>query len=149
MANIAVADAIQSMIVGCYVGIVILMDGDRQIHITQQHQHTHQSRQRRSDGDNTTSGIDRSDADNSSLNDSVDNRMEYSISILTITAWFVMIHTYAALGINRCVGTCFYKTKMRRFNRIRATNITVVVIWLVSISGGKCIILCEVIHIRN
>ncbi len=62
--------------------------------------------------------------------------MEYSISLLSIIGWFVMIYTYAALGFNRCVGTCFYKTKLRKFNRIRATNIMIIIIWIVSICGG-------------
>uniref|UniRef100_A0A914UQU9 G-protein coupled receptors family 1 profile domain-containing protein n=1 Tax=Plectus sambesii TaxID=2011161 RepID=A0A914UQU9_9BILA len=100
MANIAVADAIQSLIVGCYVGVALLMSDD--------------------DG---------------KMKKADDFKMEYSISILTITAWFVMITTYATLGVNRCVGTCFYKTKMRRFNRIRATNIMIVTIWIFSICG--------------
>lgn len=101
MANIAVGDAIQSLIVGCYVGVALLMSEDE---VRDKKEPNH--------------------------------KMEYSISILSITAWFVMITTYAALGVNRCVGTCFYKTKMRKFNRIRATNIMIVAIWIFSICGG-------------
>ncbi|CAJ0565548.1 unnamed protein product, partial [Mesorhabditis spiculigera] len=114
MANIAVADAVQSLIVGCYTGYVLVAHA-----ITQQH-----------------TQLFGATANSTIINEDEAAVKNQLVCVLTITAWFVMIYTYAVLGINRCVSTCFYKTKLRKFNRLRCTQYMIVGVWAISIIGG-------------
>ncbi|CAD5215932.1 unnamed protein product [Bursaphelenchus okinawaensis] len=136
MANVALADAMMTVVAGIVCGFVTATTPEQQTTsklIEVDHNiSTMTERTTRSFIPTPEHFIQMNLAGKTDTSSSHD-MLEATLVFLEIASWIAGVVSYAYLGLNRCVAICFYGTKAKTFNRVTVAIIASISTWVAGI----------------